>query len=288
MRRSIAFLAVSTLTLAPFTSIFAQQDSTSSGTNANSGNTTSVSTTTTSSTTTLNAAPNTSAVNTTSTNLGEYKEVACSTDAAYAANSCNQCFVGKSVKVGQRLTDLFDNWTNTTPNILVAYKNEQKTPNLVSFDSKWTPSSADETKMWKSSSDVVWTPGTDSKGDSYMLTAGQKIRFIQSDLGAGYTLDSTNKKNGDMVALIRFPVVYRTMDATSGVSSADSTTHYECVSYNLDAPVTTVTPTPDKQKTTTPPPAATKTETGPAETLVLIIAAFFIAFGLMISLRKRA
>ena len=32
--------------------------------------------------------------------LGEYKTVACSTNAAFSTNSCGQCFDGGSVKVG--------------------------------------------------------------------------------------------------------------------------------------------------------------------------------------------
>ena len=51
-------------------------------------------------------------------------------------------------------------------------------------------------------------------------------------------------------------------------------------------PATPGTPTPVPQKPT-PAPEMTKTETGP-ETLLLIAAAFFIAFGLMFTLRKRA
>ena len=84
--------------------------------------------------------------------------------------------------------------------------------------------------------------------------------------------------------MMRYPIVAHTVDAAGNESAAK--THYECVAYNLSAPaVTPATTTPAKPTPITP--AITKTETGPTETIILILAAFFIAFGLMFSLRKR-
>lgn len=233
---------------------------------------------------TLNAAPNTAAVSATSTSLGEYTSVSCDSNAVFSQNSCDQCFVGSAVKKGDKLTGLFDNWENTTSGILVSYRDEQKNPDMVSVGgSTWTSTPDDQTAIWKYSSDVLWTPSNGR--DSYMLTAGQKIKFFESDMGAGYTLASTAVNNGDVVGLLRFPLVYRALD-TNTANEGDAETHYECVTYTLDAPAVTPTePTPTQPST---PVEATQTQTGPAETLLLIIAAFFIAFGLMFSLRKRA
>lgn len=265
MRRIFSLALIGSLSLSSFSAVYAQDMATGS----------------------LNAAPNENAVaSAASTNKGEYTEVACTTDPVFAQNSCNQCFTGGSVKIGEKKTDLFDNWSNTTAGTLVAYKNEQKIPEMVSFDSKWVPASADESKMWKNTSDVIWLPGTDSKGDSFMLLAGEKKKFLQTDLGAGFTLESSNRKNGEIAGLLKFPVVYRTLDMNTAVASTEATTHYECVTYTLDKPAEVTPPKPTPKKPT--PPAVTKTKTGPAETLVLIVVAFFIAFGLMISLRKRS
>lgn len=144
----------------------------------------------------------------------------------------------------------------------------------------WVAVPEDEKKLWKDSSDIVWTPS--GSRQSFMLTAGQKVRFMESDLGAGYTLESASQGHGDVVGLLRFPVVYHTIDMTSG-SEGPAMTHYECVTYTLDEPNTP--PAPPEEPNT--PPEVTRTKTGPAETLLLIVAAFFIAFGLMFSLRKR-
>jgi hypothetical protein len=212
--------------------------------------------------------------------LGEYKSVSCNSNPAFATNSCNQCFDGGSVKAGERLTGLFDNWTNTTNGMLIAYKDEQKTPNMVRFgNTTWTANPSDETKLWKNSTDITWIATGTGARSNYILQAGQKVRFLEADLGAGYTLEKTDKKNGDVVGMLRFPVVSHAVDATTGSEGA-ATTHYECASYTLSAPVA---PT---QTGTTLPPTVTQTKTGP-ETLLLILAAFFIAFGMMFSLRKR-
>lgn len=213
--------------------------------------------------------------------VGEYKTVACSSNALFGANSCDQCFEGNSVKVGDMLTGLFDNWTNTTANILTAYKEEQKMPNMVKIgNTSWITTPADETKMWKYPVDIQWVSSGTGGKSQYILNAGQKVKFIEADMGAKYTLEKTDKKNGEIIGMLRFPVVSHVVDNSGNEGTAD--THYECVSYKLSAviapvPTTPTTPTPEKM---------TETKTGP-ETLILIIAAFFIAFGLMFSLRRR-
>lgn len=109
----------------------------------------------------LTAAPNPTAVTTVAapsmgSSLGEYKSVACTTNPAFSTNSCDQCFVGGSVKVGGDLNGLFDNWTNNTSNMLIAYKDEQKLPNMVAFGSTWSSTPSDMSKFWKNSSDITW------------------------------------------------------------------------------------------------------------------------------------
>jgi hypothetical protein len=243
----------------------------------------------------LTAAPNPSAVAANSgatvkvqnpalgSSLGEYKTVSCASNSVFSANSCNQCFDGGSVKVGERLTGLFDNWTNNTSNVYIAYKEEQKTPTLVKFsNSSWSSSPSDESKMWRYGTDIIWiSSGTGGK-TQYILPANQKVKFLESELGAGYTLEKTTAKNGEAVGLVKFPVVYHTIDSATA-SEGPAMTHYECALYNLSAPVTATGTTATG---TTVPKAVTETKTGP-ETLLLMIAAFFIAFGMMFSLRKK-
>ncbi len=218
--------------------------------------------------------------------LGENKSVSCSSNTAFGANSCDQCFDGGSVTVGKKLTGLFDNWTNDTTSLLVAYQSEQKKPNMVAFGSSvWTSSPTDESKVWKNSSDIIWSPvQSGSTKMQYILGPSQKVKFLESDLAAGYTLTKSDRKNGEIVGMMRYPVVFHVIDSAANEGAAKA--HYECVAYNLSAPVTPVV-APVAPVKTPITPELTKTKTGPTETLVLIVAAFFIAFGLMFSLRKR-
>jgi hypothetical protein len=242
----------------------------------------------------LTAAPNPTAVTTAvmpslGSSLGEYKTVACTTNPAFSTNNCDQCFVGGSVKVGGDLNGLFDNWTNNTSNMLIAYKDEQKLPNMVAFGSTWTSTPTDLAKFWKNSSDITWISTGSGGRMNYILQAGQKVKFIDSEMGARYVLDKTDKKDGETVGMLRYPVVSHAVDKTTGNEGA-ATTHYECVSYALSAPVV-ATPTPKPTPSPAPVPPTkevTQTATGPTETLILILAAFFIAFGMMFSLRKRS
>lgn len=236
----------------------------------------------------LNAAPVAAVAPSMGSSLGEYKTVACSTNPAFSTNSCDQCFVGGSVKVGENINGLFDNWTNNTPNMLIAYKDEQKLPNMAAFGSTWTSEPTDPSKFWKSAPDVTWISmsGTGGRLQS-ILNPGQKIRFVESELGAKYTLTKTDKKDGELVGLLKYPIVSHMVDTNTAAEGA-ATTHYECVSYTLSAPVVTPPVTPEPKPVTPPTPGeVTQTQTGPAETLILILAAFFIAFGMMFSLRKR-
>ena len=243
----------------------------------------------TESTLTLDAAPTTMVAASMGSSLGEYKTVACNTNPAFETNSCNECFVGGSVQIGGDLNGLFDNWTNNTTNMLVAYKDEQQLPTMASFGSTWTNEPSDLSKFWKNSSDVSWITMTGSSArPQSILNPGQKVKFLESELGARYTLTASEKKDGDIVGLLRYPIVSHMVDGLTGTEGA-ATTHYECVSYTLAAPVVAPTPTPTPApETPAPTPGeVTQTATGPAETLILIVAAFFIAFGMMFSLRKR-
>ena len=239
----------------------------------------------------MTAAPPTSgkiAVNPSAgSSLGEYKSISCNSNSAFSINSCDQCFDGGSVKAGEKITGLFDNWTNSSSMTLSAYKEEQKSPNMVRFGTTtWSSTPASEANVWKYSSDIIWvTPPGETKSQ-FLLTAGQKVKFYEADIGGGYTLDKTDKKSGDLVGMLRFPIVSHTMDLNTANESS-ATTRYECVAYKYDLPVATPQTTVDSTRLKTPEPSqVTKTKTGP-ETVLLIAAAFFIAFGMMFTLRRR-
>ena len=81
----------------------------------------------------------------------------------------------------------------------------------------WTSTPTDESKLWKSSSDIIWSPTqTGSTKMQYILGAGQKVRFVEADLAAGYTLTKTDRKNGELVGIAPHDVERRGADGSGG------------------------------------------------------------------------
>lgn len=229
--------------------------------------------------------------------LGEYTSVECSTLTAFSENSCNQCFDGGTVKSGQILTGLFDTWSNNNATPQVMYKDEQTMPTMVNLggaNTEWTSKPTDNEKVWQYTTEVVWSSaGSGSTKQSFLIMPGDKVKFIEADLGAGYNLVKTDKKVGDALGMVKFPINYRNVSDTG--TEGEKQTHYECVVYKAAAVTpAAVTPTPEPTETTptvdAPAPAPeqmTQPKTG-VESLFLIAAAFFIAFGLMFSLRRKS
>ena len=156
--RSFSLGMIAVIMIAPLTStmVFADATGTSSTTAAAD------SVVSTALTESLAAAPAPTLIASAGSALGEYKVVSCNSNSAFATNSCDQCFDGGAVKVGARMTGLFDTWTNNTDTLLVAYKNEQKTPNMVKFgNSTWVSTPVSEAAIWKYSSDVAWSGAVD-------------------------------------------------------------------------------------------------------------------------------
>ena len=236
--------------------------------------------------------------------IGEYAEIPC-TSPEFQQNNCGQCFDGGKVAVGEKLTNLFDSWTNANPTDEIIYKDEQVMPELVNLggaNTKWTSIPDSPTQFWKFANEIAWTDssfgstsatgasltgatatgststGTTASSSSarqeFMLTANKKIRFVESDFGAVHTLESTDKTDGNTVGLIKYTLNYH--DISSDGNESAMKNHIECVRYQATG------------KATPPvtPPNATKVKTGP-ETIVILLAAMGIGFGVM-RLKKRA
>ena len=147
---------------------------------------------------------------------GDYKEIPCTSQAFFSANSCNQCFEGGKVTVGQKITGLRDTWTNGTKNELIAYKDEQVYPEVVSLGgagTSWVANPSNPSLYWKYGTDVIWVSSLTGSGkQEYSLDTGKTITFMESDFGASYALDKTDSKGG-YVGLMKFPVVYHEVSA---------------------------------------------------------------------------
>lgn len=191
MRKALSLLLIASLPVVSMASVFAQDTEvtpeneivTTTSDIETSSDTENTEVTETTEVETLNAPTNTTAVNAVSTRNGEYKEVACTSDVIFSQNSCNQCFIGSQVSVGEKKTDLFDNWKNpSSDTIFTAIKSEQKLPELISFGSTWVPSNADASKIWAFHTDVSESFTPNNGVEEFALTPSQEVRFYQTSL----------------------------------------------------------------------------------------------------------
>ena len=214
---------------------------------------------------------------------GDYKEISCASQAFFAANSCNQCFEGGKVTVGQKITGFQDTWTNGTKNELIAYKDEQVYPDMVSLGgagTSWVATPNTPSLYWKYGTDVVWVNSLTGSGkQEFSLEPGKTITFMDSDFGASYALDKNDTKAGGYVGLMKFPVVYHEVGAAGGKEGAKQT-HLECVAFSTAAaPAVVVPPKPQ-------PPKLPKT--GPGEMALLGGLALLLGLGVVSYRRRKA
>jgi hypothetical protein len=219
--------------------------------------------------------------------IGEYAEIKCDSP-EFASNNCAQCFDGGKVTIGEKLTNLFDTWTNANPTEQIVYKDEQVMPELINLggpNTKWSSIPDDPTRFWKFANEILWTASstpaptgsgvtasgttTDTGKQEFLLEANKKIRFLESDFGAVHTLETTDKKDGDTVSLVKYTLGYHDISADGNESALKN--HTECVAYKLAG---------EQAKPPVVPPTATKVKTGP-ELLIVILAALGIAFGIV-------
>lgn len=214
---------------------------------------------------------------------GDYKEIECSTQAFFAANNCNQCFDGGKVAVGQKVTGLYDTWTNKNATEQIAYKDEQVYPEIVNLGgdaTSWKSTPSDPATFWKYGSEVLWVDSLTGSGkQEYVLDPGKTVTMMEADLGANYSLEKTDKKAGEFVGLAKFPVAFH--DVTAAGKDGPVQLHYECVAFaseSAPAPAPKPAPTPVK---------ATAVKTGPESFLLLALAAL-LSLSLVAFRRKKA
>jgi len=143
----------------------------------------------------------------------------------------------------------------------------------------------DASVFWKFGSDVIWTDSATGTGkQEFMLDAGKAVQFLETDLGASYTLASTDKAGGEAVGVLRFPISYHNVDVDGNEGGKE--THIECVAYTAKVASAVVAP-PVEIINPEPTPEMTTVKTGP-EALLLITLALLIATGFIIVRNRKA
>lgn len=188
--------------------------------------------------------------------------------------------------MGGKISGLYDMWTNKNKTEQIAYKDEQTFPEIVPLSSgtTFTANPLDASAFWKYGSEAIWTDSTTGTGrQEFMLEAGKTVKFMEADLGAGYTLDTTDKSNGEVVALVKFPVAYHNVDEDGNEGKKE--THIECVAYSAD--VTVAPPAPQPTEPTPVPQKMTTVKTGPESILLFAVALLIAALIIMVRSRRR-
>lgn len=231
--------------------------------------------------------------------MGDFKKTDCSLP-IFSGNGCapsanTECFEGGSLKAGDKITGLSDSWTNTAMGEVVLYKDEITYPTMVNVGgngSAWLNNPTRDTDFWKMGSEIIFTPetGSGSKRDVFSLKPGKKVNVLEASLGANYQLERSDKKNGDYVGLVKFPVNYHAVSETTG-KAGPLVSHLECAAFKLSA-VTAAAVAPivkPAPPTTTPAPTgATKVKTGAADTLLFMGLAMLLALAFMFARKRKS
>ncbi len=213
-----------------------------------------------------------------------YTSVECSTNPTFWENSCNQCFDGGEVKVGDVLSFLDDAWNNSSENKKIMYKEEQKMPILLPLNgAKFSKKPNDDT-FWK------YTPAFEAlqnkEFDGYVLSAWGKITWLQSSEWAGYQLDTLPTQSGNAWILV-FDIMAHTISSSWEIDM-NNTVHKECVLYKAWAPVmeTPVVEETPIEKVTPQPQAEDmiKVKTWPENYLFVLLFSFLV--GMLFMNRK--
>lgn len=202
-----------------------------------------------------------------------YEEIQCSTDKAFQANSCNQCFDWGSKVQGDNLWLLTDLWMNVTDVSKILYKEEQKDPYMVNLSPTnvtWTQTPNSD-KFWEYTDEL--NALYSEKDFGYILAAWKSVTWIKSSLSHAYKLEKNNAKSGENIGMLIYPIVSHNILANGEVSMEDSNSHLECVlfkSADASTPEVIIAETPKKLP-----------QTWPAEFMMLIIIAMISSFWIL-------
>ncbi len=172
--------------------------------------------------------------------IWEYAEVDCNKD-FYMQNVCDQCFDWWKIAVWEKITNLFDSWTNLNSSEQVVYKEEQIFPEFINLwwnNTKWIINPNDSNKFWKFANDIIWTKWESNK-EEFILDWNKTINFLESEFWSSYSMESTDKADNDPIWLLKISAAYHDIDTQWIESNKKVIT--ECVAYynNYSAPTPT-------------------------------------------------
>lgn len=208
----------------------------------------------------------------------DYKEIDCSTNPAFGANSCWQCFDWWAKKTWESLWILSDDWLNmgSTEQVFLKEENTDK-PTMVNLNEAnvtWTQTVAPE-DFWEFTPELEKLKSTDDSW--YVLPAWQKVTWLQSKIDATYTLSKNDSTEWSDIGMMIYPIKIHNM--VSWAPSVESKEHKECVLFKSGKPT--------EMKAAPAPVAPAKLPKTWPEHIILAFMALLIAFSI-VKLRKKA
>lgn len=214
-----------------------------------------------------------------------YTTVKCDTDPVFAANSCNECFVGKDRGEGSHLWDLKDAWINNSTTDKILYKIEQDMPKLINL----SPSLVEWKQEPNSKGFWEYSPELnaiyDKENEGYVLGKWKKVNWIQSKKGFTYTLTKNKAAEGKNIGLLTYLLTTHNISEAWDINT-NSDEHKECVLFKSGKKVEKSPVVPGK-KATSKTPAKKLPKTGPEHYLLLLLLSMILGFGIM-KMRKKA
>lgn len=203
-----------------------------------------------------------------------YTEISCSSDPAFAANSCSQCFDWGNKSTGSDLGFLSDVWINGSNNDVLLYKEEQEMPTMINLwgdNASWTQEPT-AVNFWEYTDDFNSLYSELEEG--YILSSGWKVTWIKSKLGYSYTLSSNTAPEWANIWMLVFPLTTHKLLSDWEIT-IDGDLHKECVLYKSGEPSEEVIVPPTKLP-----------DTWPAEYILLLILAMIFGFW-VVKIRQR-
>jgi len=161
-------------------------------------------------------------------------EVSCSTDPDFTSNSCNQCFTGGAVAMGDNKGLLTDKWENNSNVDQVLFKEEQDMPKIMGLGgASWAEvKSSDDIDFWQFTADLDTLYDADTLG--YTLAPGASVTWIETPLGNAYRLEDNPVVEGGNVGMLTYDIALHSVE--DGAPSLDTESHRECVLYTSGNP----------------------------------------------------
>jgi len=199
-----------------------------------------------------------------------YEEIECSTDTVFSENSCNQCFDwGTKVQWGY-LGLLSDLWMNVTDIQKIVYTEEQVDPEMINLDSSnvsWTQTPSSE-NFWEYTDEFEALYSETEEG--YILDAGESVNWIKSAWSNAYQLAKNTASEWSNIGLLVYPISTHNI-LEDGEITINNSEHRECVLFkSWEASEEEVPEEPKKLP-----------ETGPAEFILLLVAAMLLGLWIM-------